>query len=244
MTWYTSLLEVEEAQPLAAAFTEEYGVDVEIFRAGGADTVARFAQEADAGVNSADVVSASDPVAFNAWADSGLLESFYPSEFEQVPESARHEDGFWVGTLMRMTVIGFRSDLEAADQMPQSWEDLADPAYAGKIVIGDPATSGATAALWAMLARDYGDEWVEGLKANDVLLVEGAGALNDMVLIGERTIGGNMGLEVLHGMQRDGAPVEVVIPEEGVFAVPTATAIAAGAPHPERGEALRRMAGQ
>ena len=68
----------------------------------------------------------------------GLIVLFRPAGFEQVPESIRDRDSYFVPQRVSIISIFGRTDMIAPADMPKTWTDLIDPKYKGKLVLTNP----------------------------------------------------------------------------------------------------------
>src|SRR5262245_5283330 len=72
VSWYTST-PIGQAQKIVAAFKQQYGIEVELFRSGGSAILSRFQQEMAAGRVSVDVITHSEPAAAAALNKKGYF---------------------------------------------------------------------------------------------------------------------------------------------------------------------------
>ncbi|KTR85069.1 ABC transporter substrate-binding protein [Leucobacter chromiiresistens] len=215
ITLYTSEPQ-EKIDAIVAAFGEQHPeITVDVFRAGTGDLTARIAAEEKAGDIGADLLLAADAGTFEDYAERDLLLEYASPEAESINQDLVDPEHFYVGTRLLPTVIAVNTT--AIDDAPTSWQDLTDPAYAGKIAMPNPDVSGAAAynaAVW--LDEDaLGMAWLEGLAANEPLIAESNGPVSQAVAEGSSPVG-----IVVDSLVRDlaaaGSPIEAVYPEEGV----------------------------
>src|SRR5690349_11073833 len=138
VVWYTST-PLPQAQKIANAFEKEYGVKVELFRSGGSAVLRRFQQEVDAGRIQADVLTTSDPAAAAQLSRKGIFVAFRPKNFDKIPDAAKDKDGNFVAQRLNLMTNFLRSDKVPEADEPKTWNDLTNPKYKGKMVIGDPS---------------------------------------------------------------------------------------------------------
>ena len=85
-----------------------------------------------------------------------------------VDPSFRDEDGTWVGTSGRLRVLVYDSNALTPEQLPQRLEDLALPAWKGRV--GWAPTNGSAHAHISALRHLWGEEktrdWLVAMKAN------------------------------------------------------------------------------
>lgn len=150
---YTSLTNdlVDQVQ---TAFPEEYGLDLEVYRASGESVTLRLLQEVAAGSRGADFVE-SGGQALVIYAREGILAPYESPEREALIDEAVVDDA-WTGS--RMQVFAPAWNTELVDDPPESWEDLADPRWDGRMAME------ATNAEWYMALTEY---WVEQGKSEE-----------------------------------------------------------------------------
>jgi iron(III) transport system substrate-binding protein len=237
VVWYTST-PLRQAQVVGEAFEKKYGFKVEVFRTGGEQVIQRFQTELAAGKTVVDLLTASDPAAFDEMVRKNQLVKFRPEHFDKVPAAARNEDGYWVAQRLNLIVMAYRTDKENAADMPKQWADVADPRFKGKLVHADPAFTAIAQQMVGMFARDKGWGFYESLKKNDMMIVQGHQQLAEILALGERTVAAEAGDADMWDLRRRGVKVTTVYPEDGTIVVPAPTGIVAGSPHPNAAKLL------
>ena len=232
---YTSQPDADAAAT-AQAFEAAYpDVTVNVFRSGTEQVVARFLLEAEAGEPQADVLLLADSPTFELLKERDLLEAHTP-EGSVVDDSFFDPDGFWFGTKAMATLVMYNTDL--VDEPVTSWAELAD-LEAGQLIQPSPSYSGAAAYNLGVFTRDdrIGWDWFETLSDNDVILVQGNGAVLRGVAEGERPYGMIVDYLPIRAMA-DGSPVDVVYPAEGVPVITEPAGIVKGNANPEAAAAF------
>lgn len=235
VSWYTSTPQAQ-AQKIADMFTQATGIKVQLFRSGGEAVMTRFLSEQDAGKTAADVVTTSDPAAFNGLARDGKLTKFTPVGAELVPDSAKSKDGTWISQRLNLIAPAYRTDKVSTP--PTSWKDLADPRYKGQLIMADPAFTSFAYLVVHSLARDLGWNYWKSLAANGTMIVQGHAQLATSLLSGERTVAIENDAGQIYPDIQKGAPIKIVTPSEGVFLINSPMAIPAKAPHPNAAKAF------
>lgn len=148
-------------------FTEATGIAVNLIEGSADALIERIQAE---GENSpADMLITVD--AGRLWlADSlGLLAPVDSDVLtERVPESLRHPDNHWFGLSSRARVIMYNVDNGAPEGL-ETYEDLADPAFADMICIRSSSNIynlSLMAALIENVGEDVAQGWAEGVLAN------------------------------------------------------------------------------
>lgn len=164
----------------------------------------------------------------------GILEAYAPAGLERVRESFRDSKNppTWVGIDEWESAFCVNTfELEALGlPLPTSWADLAKPEYEGQIVMSNPNSSGTGfLSVSAMLQLEQGGEvadyegdladmkgwdYLSQLHENIAVYTHSGSKPCVMAATGEYPIGIAFGFR---GIQErdDGAPLEVVFPEEG-----------------------------
>src|SRR5215831_3413629 len=204
LTWYTST-PVAAAQFIASEFERRHGVKVELLRTGGQNVIRRFLQEVDSGRIAVDAITMSDMSAAHAMTRRGLLVPFRPAGFDKIIPEAKDAKGSYIA--QRLTLVGLltRTDKVAPADVPAAWTDLVHPKYKGMLVMADPSFTAIQLVVVATLSQQLGWQFYEGLRKNDVLIVQGHEQIFDMIN---------------------------VVPAKGAIQVPSPTAIINGSPHP------------
>lgn len=164
-----------------------------------------------------------------------LLETYKPAGVDALKPAYRDsKDPYtWTGMDAFIGVICFNT-AEAAKakiKQPTSWKDLLDPAYKGKLVMPHPASSGTgylTVAAWLQTMGEA-EAWkfMDGLHQNIAVYTHSGSAPCVQAATGERVAG--IALDMRGASEKTkGAPLEVVIPKEGVGWDMEATSIVKG----------------
>jgi iron(III) transport system substrate-binding protein len=231
VVWYTST-PIEQGQKIVNLFEKAHGIKVEMFRSGGSAILRRFQQEADAGRVAADVLTTSDPAASAVLARKGAFVPFKPKNFDKIPDAAKDPNGQYVAQRLNMMTIYLRTDKVAPADEPKTWADLADPKYKGKMVMTDPSFTALQVSVVGMMSKERGWGFYEKLRANDTMIVQGNQQSSDMVKRGERVIAVGALDSYAAEERAAGHPIKTLYPSDGVFVIPSPTAVVKGGPNP------------
>ncbi len=179
---------------------------------------------------------------FEKAAAANLLAPYRPTWADQVSAESRDTEDRWYGTYLTPEVIGYNRDAIPAGDVPQDWDDVLDPKWAGRVIIRDPIASGSMRAIFgAQLARsiretgntEAGWEWLRQLDANTREYT-----VNPTILY--LKLERQEGVITLYNMpdiamleQRRNAPISYVIPASGTPLLVDGIAIVQGSAHPE-----------
>lgn len=153
-------------EQLYSQFEEETGITVNLIEGDSDELIERMKAE---GENSpADVFITTDAGRMWRADEAGLLQEVDSEVLaERIPEHLRHPDGRWFGISTRARVIFY--DKEAVENPPQTYADLADPQYKGKICIRSSSNIYNLSLLASIIAHE-GEEaakdWASGVLAN------------------------------------------------------------------------------
>lgn len=124
---YTSL-NADIADIVVPAFEDEFGIDVELYRADSETILQRTLQETSANFAGADIVE-TNATEMAIIADEGLTGDYQGEQRDKVNEEFRY-DG-WTPTRFNIFAPAWNTGQISGDMIPTTWEDLADPKYDG-----------------------------------------------------------------------------------------------------------------
>jgi iron(III) transport system substrate-binding protein len=232
VAWYTSLA-IPSSTAIAQAFKMKYtGIDVEVHRTGSQRVLQRVMQEASSGIKNADVIHTSDAGHFVLLKDKGLLLQYTPKGVEGFPAGFKDKNGFYFGMRATLSVIAYNPKLVPDKDAPNSWKDLLNSKWNGKEVSAHPGYSGIIMTHVLALVNQYGWEYFRDLAKNKLHLVQSANDPAGIVASGERPVGVNGAEYFYYKTLKQGNPIKIVYPKEGVPLVVSPVAIAKDAPHP------------
>jgi iron(III) transport system substrate-binding protein len=237
VVWYTST-PIEQAQKIVSLFEKETAVKVEMFRSGGSAILRRFLQEQQAGRVAADVITTSDPAATAALARKGTFVAFKPKNFDKVVEEGRDKDGYFVAQRLNLMTIYARSDKVSAADRPNTWSDLTDAKYKGKLVMTDPSFTALQLMVVGTMAKNVGWDYYEKLRKNDIMVVQGNQQVSDNIKRGERLIAVGALDSYAADERRAGHAIVTILPADGTFVIPSPTAVIKGSPNPNAAKLL------
>jgi len=232
VVWYTSLA-VPSAEKVAKLFETAYpGIKVEVHRTGSQRILQRVMQELSANIKNVDVIHTSDAGHYVLLKDKKLLMKYSPAGAEALASGFKDRDGYWYGLRATVNVIAYNTKIVSAADAPKTWKDLLAPKWKGKMVTAHPGYSGVISTHVLALVHSLGWEYFKQLGQQSVMIVQSAVDPSGVVASGERPVAVNGGDYTFYQVKKQGNPVEIVYPKEGVPLVVSPTAIAAFAPHP------------
>ncbi|KPQ06868.1 MAG: iron(III) transport system substrate-binding protein [Rhodobacteraceae bacterium HLUCCA12] len=173
--------------PIIQAFSDETGIEVNVRYAGTAELAILLQEEGDA--TPADLFWAQDATALGS-----VAESFAPlpeSLVDAVPTAYRDAENRWVATSGRGRVLAHSIERVNAEDLPATMDEMTDAEWEGRVALAP--TNGSFVAHITAMRTHLGDEataaWLEGIKANDPVIVSNNTAILQAIADGEADIG-------------------------------------------------------
>jgi iron(III) transport system substrate-binding protein len=225
-------------EPLMKDFERQTGVRVQYSRPGGGEVVIRkFQTEIEAGRVLADVCGLTDrTLGVHAERQGWTAEMSVPNVASILPGFPIPSAHIVPAGFFGLPIIYNRNLLKPEDA-PKAYRDLVDPRFKDKLALGAPENAASTTLAIKAWLELYGWDFVAKLKANGAsetrLQTESAQA----VARGEKLLTvGAQAWAFLFGKQ--GAPLGVVWPADGIAMAEVTMFIAKRAPHPNAARVL------
>ena len=120
----------------------------------------------------------------------------------------------WASAICFNTVEGKKANVP----VPKSWVDLVNPAYKGRIIMPNPASSGTgflmVSAWIQLMGEEKGWAYMDKLHENVAAYTHSGSKPCEMAAAGENIVGLSLPIRGIR-LKAQGAPIEVVIAEEG-----------------------------
>lgn len=227
LTIYTSQPQ-DQMTEVIAAFNETHPeIEVELFRSGTTEVMAKLQAEFAAGGSPADVLLIADAVAMTQLKGEDRLMAYPEAPVDGIDAALLDADAMFFPTKLITTGIVYNTDL--VETPPTSWADLAEADAAAQTIMPSPLYSGAAAIhVGTMVQQDqFGWEYFETLAENGAVAGQGNGTVLEAVARGEKAYGVLVEYMAMNA-KAQGSPVDFVFPSEGVTAVTQPVAILAG----------------
>jgi len=224
---YTSLENEEVVDYIELAKKELPDLDIQAIRLSTGELGARMLAEKDN--PQADCIWGWAVTNTSEFVPKGMLEPYKPKGWDKIPDNFKDPEGYWTAIdLYAAAFVGNTKVLEKDNlTMPKSWNDLLNPAYQGKLIMPNPASSGTgflqIASLLVMLDPDYKNKPVEENKAWDFLkkldknmgqYIKSGSKPAKLTAAGEYAVGCSFAF-VYSSLKKQGFPVVMALPEEG-----------------------------
>ena len=243
LTVYTAL-EVEQLRAYKQAF-EKRNPDIEIKWVRDSTGIVTAKLLAEKARPQADVVWGLAGSSLAILKQQNMLEAYSPASLDKIAANYRDPANppAWVGMDVWAATICFNT-IEAQKQglpKPTRWEDLTNPVYQGKIVMPNPASSGTgyldVSAWLQTFGEAKGWAYMDRLHANMGQYTHSGSKPCKLAASGEFPIGISFEYPAIQ-LKRKGAPLDIILPEEGLGWEIEATAIIKGTEHLEAAKKL------
>ena len=174
-------------QGIFEEFGKHYGIEVEYIKIGGSvPTMNKYITEAENDEHVVDLIQMSSLTAMT------VAEKGYAAKFpESMPNLKNLSADFpatetFVPTVIEALVLVYNTDMITPEELPNTYEELADPKYKGMYIIGSPENSANTIKFMQGCKELYGDDFVSRLAGMDIMEVDKEVTAADLVAKGER----------------------------------------------------------
>jgi iron(III) transport system substrate-binding protein len=220
------------SEAMNAAFTEDTGINIETVPATAARIYERILSEAGAGVLNADLIWITDAVLIDGIAANGILAEFEPVGYDKLADEFKApNNGPYFIPLQAVNALSYNTELVAAADVPKKWSDLLDPKWADKKLGWTVVTGGSNWARELWLRETYGREYWEGIARQKPIISDSNAVTTELLSRGEVMVAVGLPASVAKAAE-DGAPVEVIFPEDGMIAYNQYLALAGTAKNP------------
>ncbi len=233
LTVYTAV-EAEDLKKYAARFNEDHpDIKIKWVRDSTGIITAKLLAEKDN--PRADIIWGLAATSLLLMKSEGMLMAYAPKGLERLNPKFRDRDNppYWTGMDAWVAAICFNT-VEAKKNnlpMPASWKDLTNPVYRGHVAMPNPNSSGTgflDVSSWLqMFGEDGGWKFMDGLHQNIDHYTHSGSKPCKQAASGEVALGVSFAFRGAKS-KADGAPIEIIIPSEGIGWDMEATAIVNG----------------
>src|SRR6267154_3505328 len=137
-----------------AAFAKETGIAVQPVEAGSGVLVKRLSSEKER--PQGDIIWGVSRSLLQS--NAALFAPYHSKNVDAIPAEYRDPNDLWIGNNLHLLILLQNTKLVPEGQGPQSWDDLLDPKWKGKIAFTDPANSGSAYTNVTLLAQLWGND--------------------------------------------------------------------------------------
>lgn len=225
---FTSM-QIGDSRPIAEAFEKKHGIKVNLWRASGEKLVQRVMTEARGNRHEVDVVE-TDGAQMEILFREKLLLPFHTPMLRDIPPQMLPGHGAYVPTRLSLYVMAYNTKLVAPGEVPNTYEDLLQPRWAGKLAV-EAADVAWFAAVTKAMGEDKGLAYFRKLAAMKPGVRHGHTLMAELVAAGEIEIALDAHVQGVARLKARGAPIEWK-PLQPAFGQPSSVGVAARAQHP------------
>ena len=228
---YTSMTS-DVADAVTEAFSDEFDVDVNLYRASSETVLQRVLQEQRAGYHGSDVIESNATEMF-ALEKEGYLAEYSGTRRDMVSDAGKFDR--WTATRYNLFAPSWNTKLVKQGEEPTSWENLADPKWDGQLSMEFEDYD------WYLTLYKY---WQKQGKSDDEInqlfadMADGAKIVKGHTVQGELMSAGQFAVTasnysyLVEQLKRTGAPVEYLPFVQPVIARPNGIGLLRTADHP------------
>jgi iron(III) transport system substrate-binding protein len=225
---YTSL-NLKDSVPITEAFEKKYGVRVQLWRSSSEKVVQRAIAEARAGRFACDILETNGPE-MEALYREQLLEEFFSPHFKDLPPAAFPKHRHYVADRFNFFTIGYNTNLVNAEEVPNTYDDLLQPRFAGRVGIEASDVDWFGAMVKAM-GEQKGLAFFKGLAEAKPQIRSGHTLMAELVASGEIPLAATIYNHNAERLLVKGAPIRWKALKP-TFGRPNAIGVVKRAPHP------------
>ena len=204
---FYSGMPIPDAQAILSALEKKYPfIKTTFYRATGPALVSRIQTEQRAGTHVWDVMNSTG---FEPYVllEQGYFAKYESSERKHFPEGHKDNDGMWATMYTTPMIVSYNSKLVSAADLPKDYTDLLNLKWKGRLGM-DSSDFEWYANLRKVWGAEKAQKFLDGLKKQDVRLVQGRALLTELLSGGEIAMLVNNFLQNAIEAKRKGSPVE------------------------------------
>jgi len=204
---FYSGIPIPDAQAILSALEKKYPfIKTTFYRATGPALVSRIQTEQRAGTHVWDVMNSTG---FEPYVllEQGYFAKYESSERKHFPEGHKDNDGMWATMYTTPMIVSYNSKLVSAADLPKDYADLLNLKWKGRLGM-DSSDFEWYANLRKVWGAEKAQKFLDGLKKQDVRLVQGRALLTELLSGGEIAMLVNNFLQNAIEAKRKGSPVE------------------------------------
>jgi iron(III) transport system substrate-binding protein len=206
---FYSGIPIPDAQAILSALERKYPfIKTTFYRSTGPALVSRIQTEQRAGSHIWDVMNSTG---FEPYV---LLEQGYFAKYDSperrfFPEGHKDNEGYWATMYTSPMIVSYNTRLVSSADLPRDYVDLLQPKWKGRLGL-DSSDFEWYANLRKIWGAEKAQKFLEGLKRQEVRLVQGRALLTELLTGGEIAILVNNFLQNAIEAKRKSSPVEML----------------------------------
>ena len=203
---YTSA-QSDDMGALVKAFEQKYGVKVNVWRSSSEKVLQRAIQETRAGRAAMDIAETNGPE-LESMSREKVLQAVKSPHLKDLIEQAIRPHGDWVGTRLNVFVQAYNTNLVKKEEVPRTWEDLANPKWKGKLGIEQEDADWLAGQFAEMGEAKAAKVFRDIVNANGVSVRKGHTLLTQLVVSGEIPLALTVYNYKAEQLKQKGAPID------------------------------------
>ena len=231
LSLYTSMTS-DVASAVAKAFTDKFGIKVNLYRAASETVLQRILQESSANHAGADAVE-TDALEMAALGKEKLISPYTGERRDLVGKEGQFDN--WTASRYNLFAPSWNTTKVAAGDQPKSWEDLADPKWDGKLAmeLSDYDWYLTLYGYWQQHGKSTAEiDKLFADMANGAKVVKGHTVMGELLSAGEYSVAASNYSYLVQRAADKGAPVAYQPFVQPVIARPQGVALMKSAAHP------------
>jgi iron(III) transport system substrate-binding protein len=206
---FYSGIPIPDAQAILSALERKYPfIKTTFYRSTGPALVSRIQTEQRAGSHIWDVMNSTG---FEPYVllEQGYFAKYDSPERRVFPEGHKDNEGYWATMYTSPMIVSYNTRLVSSADLPRDYVDLLQPKWKGRLGL-DSSDFEWYANLRKIWGAEKAQKFLEGLKRQEVRLVQGRALLTELLTGGEIAILVNNFLQNAIEAKRKGSPVEML----------------------------------
>jgi len=206
---FYSGIPIPDAQSILSALERKYPfIKTTFYRATGPALVSRIQTEQRAGSHIWDVMNSTG---FEPYVllEQGYFAKHDSPERKFFPEGHKDNEGYWTTMYTSPMIVSYNTRLVSSTDLPREYLDLLQPQWKGRLGL-DSSDFEWYANLRKIWGAEKAQKFLEGLRRQEVRLVQGRALLTELLTGGEIAILANNFLQNAIEAKRKGSPVEML----------------------------------
>jgi iron(III) transport system substrate-binding protein len=206
---FYSGIPIPDAQAILSALERKYPfIKTTFYRSTGPALVSRIQTEQRAGSHIWDVMNSTG---FEPYVllEQGYFAKYDSPERRVFPEGHKDNEGYWATMYTSPMIVSYNTRLVSSADLPRDYVDLLQPKWKGRLGL-DSSDFEWYANLRKIWGAEKAQKFLEGLKRQEVRLVQGRALLTELLTGGEIAILVNNFLQNAIEAKRKSSPVEML----------------------------------
>lgn len=193
--------------PLIKRFEEKYPfLKVEQLRTGAPKLLSRVLAEYKAGALKADLIETEGLTSY-LMMKRGLYAKYVSPESKALPAGAKDVDGQWTNAHSNYKIVAYNSRFVTPAELPKSYEDLTQPKWHGKILMGSNNYEW-FGNMVKIMGEEKGMNLMRRLNGQNLMLREGNSLILQLLLAGEGFVSIAANVDSVEELKAKGAPID------------------------------------